>query len=442
MTTTAPSPTRLGATPIDTRLRQERTRLFAGTTSVTVLVLLGLQREVVNIGGITVGLLAVLLLSPVWLPSLRRYRGARIAIAAGLIAIGVGLVMAGQSGGRRILPSTAAETVAYVLLVVCGAGFVLWCRRWLSAGWIGVALGTGMLLAVDTSSPRFLDDPWRFGWSVPLTIVALGAATATGRRSIQLAVVLLFAFIATFTDARSTFAMLLLTAVGLAWQVRPRPKHRALSATMLVGFGALLVVVVYQFGQALLVSGVLGEAAQARSIAQIEETGSLLLGGRPELAATAALFLERPTGMGLGVQPTLVDVHTAQAGMAHIGYNGDNGYVWNYMFGTGFELHSTAADLWAAMGFGGVLLAAVVLFALVRGTALAIAGNAASGLLLFVAIKSLWNLGFGPLDTSALPMMLALGLAIPVMRARIPRTRRGRSGRAAAAGANRTAAAR
>ena len=55
------------------------------------------------------------------------------------------------------------------------------------------------------------------------------------------------------------------------------------------------------------------------------------------------------------------DVQVAKAGMLHVDYDPENGYVEHFLFGTKIELHSTLGDLWAYAGPAGILLAGVCL---------------------------------------------------------------------------------
>ena len=56
----------------------------------------------------------------------------------------------------------------------------------------------------------------------------------------------------------------------------------------------------------------------------------------------------------------------AKRGMAALGYNPENGYVENFMFGGRIELHSGVMDMWAAASIPGALL-----LLLIAGMALA-----------------------------------------------------------------------
>jgi hypothetical protein len=176
---------------------------------------------------------------------------------------------------------------------------------------------------------------------------------------------------------------------------------------------ALLSFIAYQGGQALILEGYLGAKAKQRTVAQIDSAGSLLLGGRPELGATAALMTYRPIGYGSGTSVNTDDLLVAKAGMARLNYNPNNGYVEDYMFGTAMELHSMAGDLWVLYGIPGLFLAGLMAWAAVRGLAGDLAARRPHALAIFVAASSLWSLGFGPFYTDSQLLPLTLGLLIP-----------------------------
>jgi hypothetical protein len=247
---------------------------------------------------------------------------------------------------------------------------------------------------------------------VPTTVILLALAHMTGRRVIEAVVVVALTVASGFTDARSSFAILMSTALLVFWQMRPRRASRRASALRVVAGLAAIGVIVYTFVQSLILDGVLGEETKLRSLAQIDTSGSLLLGGRPELAATIALLQGRPWGYGAGAIPGLGDVTTAKTGMAAIGYEPDNGYVENYMFGGRFELHSLFGDFWAFFGIPGIALIVVIAIILVRGLSVRVAHNVASAVLIYVAVRTLWNIPFGPVYSSVPLLILATGLAL------------------------------
>jgi hypothetical protein len=163
---------------------------------------------------------------------------------------------------------------------------------------------------------------------------------------------------------------------------------------------------VFQLGQALILDGYLGAETQARSIEQLRTSGSLVLGGRPELAATFALMRDHPWGFGVGSVPTAADVQVAKEGMASIGYQPDNGYVERFMFGGHFELHSVV----------GLALVAVLLGVLVVGVVRQLAHGTASAILIFAAAQSVWNIFFAPFYSSVPFLVIAVALALVPVR--------------------------
>jgi O-antigen ligase len=114
----------------------------------------------------------------------------------------------------------------------------------------------------------------------------------------------------------------------------------------------------------------------------------------------------------------------AKAGMAAINYDPNNGYVDNWMFGHGIALHSVIGDLWAQAGLLGLCFTALVLAVTVYAVLSRMASNVASALLVYVCLKTSWNLFFGPWYSSMLILVLALALGM-VERTRSSRPARG-----------------
>lgn len=217
------------------------------------------------------------------------------------------------------------------------------------------------------------------------------------------------------------FGLLLMATALVMWQAWRRRSRRRRSARSLLVLLAVLGAGVYQLGKALALEGALGTAAAERSARQIEQSGSLLVGSRPEMGATFALAEARPWGFGFGVVPNGLDLRAAKGGMAELGYDPDNGYVHRYMFGRGIELHSVVGDLWAWAGLLGLLLAAVMTVLLVRGLVTRLAAGVASGLLVALTLRCLWDMFFAPVYSSMSILALALGLALPLAAARARR---------------------
>jgi hypothetical protein len=160
--------------------------------------------------------------------------------------------------------------------------------------------------------------------------------------------------------------------------------------------------------------GYLGQATQERTELQISRAGSLILGGRPEGAASYALLKERPLGYGLGIAPSPADLQTVKEGMASVGADPNTGYVEVYMLGRSvFEMHSVAADVWTTLGLPGLLLALTVVAVMLRYLGHGMAYRSGTAIGYFLAIRVLWDLGFSPLYSSLPDLML--GIAVVAM---------------------------
>lgn len=388
----------------------------AKVVAFVLLVLLGLRQEINQ--ALTLGDVAALALSPVWLSSLGRYRGGRGFVTIGAAALLLGFFLSAYSvadhGFDRISYFNNSVVFGSLFLTV---GVILWARTLMPDWLVGLGLGFGLVLGVSGAG-RATENLWKFGYAVPAIVIALSLASYARRkwgpspRMVDMALLLVLAIVSGANDARSLFGMLMLAFTLVIWQMIPQGRSvRRSVAKTLVAF-ASLILVTYNVGTGLLVDGYLGAGAQQRSVEQIALTGSLLVGARPEMAATAALFQSRPWGFGVGITPSLQDILVAKTGMAAIHYAPNNGYVENYMLGTHFELHSVLGDFWVLFGLGGVAAAALILTHMVHWIVTAVAGRRATGLVLFLSIITLWNILFSPMYTSVPTMALAVGLIL------------------------------
>ncbi len=365
--------------------------------------------------GLTSGLIASFVLIPVWVPVLVRAVSLRVLLIIGGIALLSGIWLTSlASSDHATSTGLAVETSMLLLGILLGAGTVVWARTVLGSGVTGLIYGIGMLAGVRPDSDLYGTNPWRFGFSVAVTVIVLAVTQLIRLRFLGLVAVLVLAGLSVVTDARSSFAILLLTAIAVAWQLIPRRSTGRPPIVLVLVLVAGIGYAVFNFGQSLILDGYLGQVTQARSEVQVDASGSLLLGGRPEIAATTALFLSRVFGFGSGTIPTLSDVSTAKTGMAAINYQPNNGYVENYMFGGRIELHSIFGDLWAAYGIPGIVLVLFIAVLLISQTAHGLATRTAGALVVYLAVKTVWSLAFSPLLSSAVILVLVLGLALPV----------------------------
>lgn len=100
--------------------------------------------------------------------------------------------------------------------------------------------------------------------------------------------------------------------------------------------------------------------------------------------------------------------------MISIGYNPDNNYVYRYMFGDRFEMHSNISDVWANFGIAGLLLLAVLAFILLRGIAFSVVSASGGAAVVAAGAWSVWNFAFSPIGQSALLLTVAVGMLIPL----------------------------
>jgi hypothetical protein len=372
------------------------------------------MRENIGPYGVTVGYAIAIALIPVWVGVLRQYYGARAVVGCGLAALVCGILL--RSGAAADHHVTRGITIIQIMLLfgsVCGIGVVLWARTMMSTRWVGIWFGSG--LGLDTlvrHNAVFTTNPWKYGWAVATAVIVLAALSGRGRKGLEFTALIVLALLSIVFSSRSYLGTFAIAAVLMAWQMRPRRSSKQASWAWTTVFLGGLAVVIYQLGSLLLVDGYLGVAAQQRSVDQLNSAGSLILGGRPELAATIALMQHRPMGFGVGVVANGNDVLVAKEAMAAINYDPNNGYVDQFMFGNAIELHSTIGDMWASYGPAGVLLVLVLLYLIIRRLSESVAGRTASALFLFLGTWTLWNVFFSPFYSAAPTLILAVGVGL------------------------------
>ncbi len=398
-----------GAVPIVRPEDRRSDHALAVTTLIIAMPLLGIR---FNLGqGVTPGYLISFILIPLWLPALRHYRGAVLVLLAGGMAVVSGLWLTASSSIDHVISSKnlIADSIM-VLGVMAGVGTVLWARQVLPLHLIALLFGVGLVATIYLGDLRLATNPWKYAYSVPVTVIALALTRHLQSRFMEILVLMALGAYSALNDSRSMFAILAMTAILLLWQYLPSSRKNAIYKTLLAL--AAVAVLTYNVAAFLVVDGYLGAHSQARSLEQIRTSGSLLVGGRPELTASLALLEDRPMGFGTGVIATPSDILVAKTGMANINYDPNNGYVEHYMFGDKIELHSVLSDLWAFFGIPGLVVGLAILALLVRVLITMVAHRNGSGLELFVITLTLWNLFFSPLYSSAPTLLMALGVAL------------------------------
>ena len=360
-----------------------------------------------------VGALLAVVSLPLWLRSLSRFRFATPILLLMVVATASGLLLTlMNSSDHDVIPSTLASRVSIVVGLALCTGALLWARSLVGAKATALAFSVGLVASVPFSS-SITDNPWRFTYSIPITVLVLSIAWYIGRWWADVICLVGLALIGVVSDSRSNSAILFLTAVIILWQAISRTMfgRRRRAPVSIVGL-ALLGVGVYFVAQAAILEGYFGQATEARSVAQVDQSGSLLLGGRPEAAASLALINRYPWGLGSGIKATLPDVLSAKTAMSSIGYDPNNGYVERFMFGTGVEVHSVLGDLWIWLGLAGMLLAVGIAATVLYGLRVQLQASALSGLMAFLALRYLWDLAFSPVATAVTLLPLTIALAV------------------------------
>ena len=363
-------------------------------------------------GPLTLTLVIPLILIPVWASQTARYsRGVVVLTGIGAIVNGLILNAVNASTHQVSLALTQAQIVL-ILELLLGAGALVWVRSVLGSGWMALLFGAGLLLQV--LSHVSADNPWKFSLALPVTVCVLALGWVLRAPWVELLTLPALAIISALNDSRSAASILAAAFLILAWQ-RLRAAFKLRSSALRVATNVVLLgLVTYFMMQSFILEGFLGEGAQLRSEAQIRSSGSLLLGGRPEIGATVALLRASPGGYGMGVLPTFADIYTAKSGMERLNYDPNNGYVERYMFGGGFEVHSVIGDLWLRCGLLGLAFIVAMLWLVLRNSAARLADGRGRALTTFLTIQVVWDALFSPFYTSAaLALMLAIALLAP-----------------------------
>lgn len=398
------------STWVSASARMLRGAKFETTAAVAAIILIGIDIRLPFNAPTSVVIGTVLF--PVVFPAAYRYTWFLGFAALVLATVGWGLFMSAQSSE----PSSTSLAVAQclrVLNLVFALAVLLWARGRVGIAHTVLAFAGGMLLGVPLSGIHALN-PWKFDLGLPFTLIALSLPFVYRKRVPQIVTgCVLIAINVLFSSRSAAGFVLIAVALGLTGGsaaavagARRSKKWLALRYAQVVAAAAGA----YFLLQGAILEGMLGEGIQERTQAQISAGGSALVGGRPEMGASIALIAANPWGYGAGALPTPSQILIAKGGMARLGYDPNNGYVEQYMFGTSFEVHSTIGDLWVTFGIPGAILAIVCLILLLGGTGGAMANGTMSTVLVYLVIRSVWDLGFSPIYTSVLLLPLALAV--------------------------------
>jgi hypothetical protein len=359
--------------------------------------------------------LAVVLL-PLWIRTLSRYTLARTVAVLGILSVVAGVILSELAAfDHAVSTAVRRQSIGLLLSGIAVFALILWARSLLPIHRVVMLYGAGgvagALLASHVS--------WKYDLAVPVTFLVLGVLERGTSRLVPAIAVVGLGVLGIMDDGRSFFALCILAAALTVWQMSSRDRGLAASRWFPVMIMGAVAVVIYLLTTALLSGGYLGSESEERSNVQIEKTGSVLAGGRPEWAATRELFLLRPIGYGAGVVPSWADVQAAKAGLSELNIELENQRR-QYMFGGQFKLHGVAPDLWISYGWMGIALAVVMLIGLVRSLSFSIAARTAPTSVILAASLAVWFMLFGPISSNWPGVCAGLALVLTPAGTRRP----------------------
>lgn len=360
---------------------------------------------------LTTVFVVVMASSPVWLGTLRRSRVAAMVVGAGVLVVAAGQVLSWHSSLDHSVDPRESIAAAVLVLGWFGAvGLLLWARTVLTLTAVALSYGAGSVLGGVPVAANNPEQWWKLGFALPVAVVVLALAARWRSTVPSLAALLLLALVATLNDYRSYVGFCVLTGGLVLWQARPtgRRANRLLPLALMV----LLVVGGYYVGTAALTQGYLGRELQQRTLVQVENSGSLIAGGRPEWSATVKLMQEHPEGFGLGVVPNGADISAGKTGLLKLNIPTAGDYADHFMFNGKFKLHSITADLWALGGVVGLAVGGWLFVVIVLRLNGAVAHRHAPALVVFSTIAALWDLAFGTIYGNLGEVMFALSLLL------------------------------
>ena len=286
---------------------------------------------------IPIGYFIGVVLLPVTVMALRRYRGMLpIAVVTVVAAISGILLTVGASPVRSTSHSLAEIHTARVLGIALATMALLWARSIIGSRNTVFMYGLGMLASVGLEGVNHANS-WKFSFSVPLVLLVMSLPKVYRHRAIESVLLLALSAYSALHDSRSAAATLLIAAALVMVQARPRrvrPVTRARATRILLGIAAVALVAFFVL-QFAIVRGVLGAEVQQRTLAQIHTSGSVILGGRAEAGASVKLLKEQVWGYGAGTLPSHHDVQVGKEGLIRVGADPENPATIDYLSAAG-----------------------------------------------------------------------------------------------------------
>lgn len=366
-------------------------------------------RDIISLGALAAVPLVVVLVAAV-----PRFRHSLPFCLVWLGCLACGPVLTSLSVDDNIGRSEDTGMMVRLLaaLAVAGLGFILllWGRWKFGARYTLAVFAAGTLAQALITPALWLGNPWKYALAWPVAVLLL----TLRRRGNGALLLVALAGVSVVFDFRSFAAVCVLAAALVVWRRRPNEgRQRTLRPLVVV---AVLAIVGLQVGTWLALHGDLGYSIQSRTFEQTQGgEQSVLVGARPEWAATTALMRHRPIGYGPGLVPALDDVTAARSGLYSVGGATEGEYVDDYMFGGRIELHSVAADLWVNFGPLGLVLAVMLGGAILLALGRSLSAGGLQGWWAFLAMLGLWDLMFSPIGSNLMHVVVAAAMALPLL---------------------------
>ena len=361
--------------------------------------------------GVTLCLVVAIVLLPVWWGALRGYRPARTVILLGALAAGFGVAVSLTDQMRDVSMSLLQGQTLNFLSFVGSIGLLIWCRSQIGASWTTTWYGFGALANIALTGVDAAN-AWKYTLAVPVSIALLAGVQRLRSPVLEMATLVALAVVSVLSDSRAMTAFLLLATALIGLQQILGGGRRRLRAWQVIVLFGVLAVSAFNIFQALMLDGALGEYAQHRTQEQVDVSGSLITGARPEIGASVALVGAQPWGYGSGTIPDSSDIRVAKSGMSALNYDPDNGYVERYMFGGQFEVHSVLGDLWIRFGPLGALFTLMLLGISIHAVARAFSRRDASSVMVLLLLLMAWDTFFSPVLPSYATFALLSALAV------------------------------
>lgn len=314
--------------------------------------------------------------------------------------------------------SALSESVLPLVLVVAAAG-LNWSCKVLGMKQFLILWAASAAVFAPLMGGRFLENPWKFGLALPISLLVIVLVGQRSSRMVTLAIVALMA-----VSASLSFRSWLLV-LGLALLIhlfrttantgsRTKVRWQKISLVVTLGFATIIGGNVMSD---LALQGYLGTYAQTRTQQSIDVSGNPFLGSRAEWGGAIALATSEPLGIGAGVTPSSSDWSiTIHSLTLSEGLKDRSNVADSFRVGR-IEFHSTLWNYWSYFGLAGILLATTALGHLARAslalnTQIFRQMGLPVGAMAVLLTGAIWDILFSPVNSWTLAVALLVSLQV------------------------------